>query len=54
MFEKIQNGTTTIKFGQSHEEPKENYRLTKIKKDNKPGPQTFEVAKSIDTCTLRS
>ena len=54
MYERIKTGPSTIKFGDFNAPAKENIRMTKIKKNNKPGPQTFEVAKSLDACALRS
>ena len=53
MFEEVKSGTATIKYGGKNEEPKENLRMVKIKKNNRPGPASFEVGKSIDACTLR-
>ena len=54
MYEKMKAGPSTIKFGDFNAPAKENIRMTKIKKNNRPGPQTFEVAKSQDTCALKS
>ena len=53
MFEEVKSGTATITYGRKNEEPKENLRMVKIKKNNRPGPASFEVGKSIDACTLR-
>ena len=52
MFERMKSGTTTIRFGVKHEAPPENLRLSKIRKDGKPGPASFEVGKSLDACAL--
>ena len=54
MFETMQTGPSTIKFGQNNVAPKVNERIEKIKKDGKPGPTSFEVEKSLEACALRS
>ena len=50
MFEGMKGGGSTVQYGPRGEaEP--NDRLTKIKKNNLPGPNTFKVAEAIEKST---
>ena len=51
-FEKVKGGTSTVQYGPK-DDVAENIRLTKIKKDEKPGPATFKVAEGLEACKLR-
>ena len=52
MFDKIKGGTSTVHYGPKDVEV-ENIRITKIKKNEKPGPASFKVAESLEACKLR-
>ena len=52
-FDKVKQDGSTVQYGPKGEAVVQNIRLTKIKKDDKPGPVSFEVAKCLEACKLR-